>query len=208
MPDTFDGYARVLHPAGGRGGEWRGLTWSEVASQVSKPFHPDVMFQDLVGNDADRHPVLGDIAPLAGSLPLSALRSLVRFLERWVEEDEECWFAMWDGNGTWWKGAHGGDGRYDDERDLVLRSTPRVHGQGRDYFLMQGRLHDVLLLFEASGSQSPALWWPESRAWAVSTDIDAPSSYVGGSGDLIAELLRNEEIEVVPSRLGAPHDHR
>jgi hypothetical protein len=61
-------------------------------------------------------------------------------------------------------------------------------------------------LFEAAGRQSPALWWPESRAWLVSTEVDAFSTYVGGSAALIEELLATDGIEAAPSRLDAQLD--
>jgi hypothetical protein len=204
MVDGFEDYARVLHPAGGRGGESRGLRWSEVAFRLSKPFQPDVQFRHLAGDsDLYHHPILGDIEPLSGSLPIGLLRSLVTLFQRWSEEGERCWFAMWDGNGTWWKGAHSGEDPFDDERDAVLRRTPLVHTQHRDYFLMRGPLPAVLPLFDAAGSQSPALWWPEGRSWLVSTEVDAYSTYVGGSAYLIEDLLRSDEIEAVPSSLDA-----
>ncbi len=206
VPDTFEAYARVLHPAGDRGGAERGLAWSEIASRLSKPFHPDIQFRQLVGDgNLYRHPILGDIEPLSGSLPFGLLRSLVGLLQRWTDEKEGCWFAMWDGNGTWWKGAHAGD-LFDDERDMVLRATPRVHAQHRDYFLLRGALGAVVPLFDAAGGQTPALWWPENRSWLVSTEVDSFSSYLGGSGGLISELLRSKDIEAVPSRLEAPLD--
>ena len=208
MPDVFDRYARVLHPAGGRGGQSPGIAWSEVASRLSKPLHPDVQFQELAGGgDLYQHPVLGDIEPLGGSLPLDLLRSMVAFLDRWTEEGVLWWFAMWDGNGSWWKGAHGpGDDPFDDDRDRVLRATPRVHTQSRDYFLMRGPVTAIVPLFEAAGRQSPALWWPENRTSLVSTEVDAYSTYVGGSASLIEDLLESEKIEAVRSRLEAPLD--
>lgn len=205
MPDAFEDYARIFHPGGDRGGDSRGLTWSEIASRLSTQFHAEVQFRQLAGDDAYRHPILGDIEPLAGSLPSSVLRSLVGFLDRWIDRHETCWFAMWDGNGTWWKGAHG-DSPFDDERDRVLRNAPRVHTQTRDYFLMRGPLPAVLPLFDAAGGQSPALWWPESRTWLVSTEVDAFSSYVGGPVGLIEGLLRSEDLESVRIRLDAPLD--
>jgi hypothetical protein len=207
MPDTFEDYARVLHPAGDTGGDSRGLAWSEVASRLSRPFQPDVQIQQLAGvEDLYRHPVLGDIAPLAGSLPPRLLQSMVAFLGRWTGDDERCWFAMWDGWGSWWKGAHSGNDPFDDEREEVLKSTPRVRVPGRDYFLMRGVLGAVVPLADAAGGQSPSLWWPEYRSWLVSTEVDAYSSYVGGSRELIGELLRSDGIEAVPIRLDAPLD--
>jgi hypothetical protein len=197
MPDAFDAYARVFHPAGDRGGLSVGLRWSEVAARLSGPFHPDVQFRDLVGGDTQRPTILGDIEPLSGSLPVRLLRSLVGFFATWTGDDEHCWYAMWDGNGTWWKGAHGGDERFDEERDAILRKQPRVQTPHREYFLMRGPLQSVLPLYDAAGGQSPALWWSERRSWLVSTEVDAYSSYVGGSEKLVAALLRSEEIEAV-----------
>ena len=112
---------------------------------------------------------------------------------------------MWDGNGSWWKGAHSDlssegptQDPFDDERDAVLRSSPRVQTQSRDYFLMWGPLASVITLYDAAGDQSPALWWPDSRAWFFSTEVDAFSTYVGGSRQMIDELLRSDEIEAAP----------
>jgi hypothetical protein len=207
MPDGFDRYARVFHPAGERGGDSKGLGWSEVATRLSRPFENDMQFRQLVSDgDLYNHPILGDIEPLAGSLPIGLLRSLVSFLELWTGDVEPCRFAMWDGNGSWWKGSHGGDDPFDADRDAVLRATPRVAGVSREYFLMGGPLQAVLPLFEAAGRQSPALWWPESRAWLVSTEVDAFSTYVGGSAALIEELLTTDGIEAAPSHLDAELD--
>ena len=213
MPDGFEAYARVFHPAGGRGGASRGLRWAEVAARLSTSLHPEVQFQELAGPEAEQHPTLGDIQPLSGSLPLTLLHSMVGVLEQRTDEEQLCWFAIWDGNGAWWKGAHSTlttDGSrhdpIDDERDAILRSTPRVHTQHRDYFLMRGRLASVVGLYNAAGDQSPALWWPDSRAWLVSTEVDAFSTYVGGPAQLIGELLRSDEIEAVPISLDAALD--
>ncbi len=205
MVGAFERYARILHPAGGRGGQ-SSLRWAEVASRLSMPFHADVQFQQLAGEDQGPHPVLGYITPRVGSLPPELLRSLVTLLRGWTEESETCWFAMWDGNGSWWKGAHGGDGSFDDERDSVLRQAPRVHTLSRAYFLMRGDPGEVEPLYRSAGRQSPALWWPQSRSWLVSTEVDAFSTYVGGSTSLIEGLLGNQEIEAVPSGVAAPLD--
>jgi hypothetical protein len=71
---------------------------------------------------------------------------------------------------------------------------------------MKGPLAFVLPLFDAAGSQSPAIWWPESRSWLISTEVDAFSSYVGGSAPMVEELLRNVDIEASPIALDAMLD--
>ncbi len=50
-------------------------------------------------------------------------------------------------------------------------------------------------------ASSPNLWWPEDRAWLVSTEVDGLSSYIGGASNLIEMLLMSETIEAVPSSL-------
>jgi len=207
MPNVFDAYVRVLHPAGARGGERRGRSWSEVASRLGTALHPEDNFWDLVGGWADlyNNPVLGDIEPSAGRLPVPLLRSLMAVLSRHTEHDEMCYFAMWEGWGNWWKNAHGGDDPFRDERDAVLSETPRIHAPARDHFLMRGRLRAVLALEDTAG-QTPSLWWPEARSWVVSTDVDAFSTYVGGPRRLVQDLLDSDEIEAVASRPDAPLD--
>jgi hypothetical protein len=71
---------------------------------------------------------------------------------------------------------------------------------------MRGPLDGVIPLREAGAGQTPALWWPESRVWLVSTEVDAFSTYVGGSQELIDAVLNSDEIEAVSSRLDAPLD--
>jgi len=49
--------------------------------------------------------------------------------------------------------------------------------------------------------QSPNLWWPDDRAWFVATDIDYAWTYIGGSTELIDQLLADDRLEVLPARL-------
>ena len=36
-------------------------------------------------------------------------------------------------------------------------------------------------LLPAAGLPEPNLWWPADRAWRVASDIDLPSTYLGGT---------------------------
>ena len=148
---------------------------------------------------------------MEGSLPDITLRDLVDFLSGWTELDEPCWFCMWDGNGLWWKGAHGvlTDGSVevvahewliDDERDRVLRATPTAGTAQRKYFLMRGVRPSAPGLLDAAGD-SPNLWWPEGRAWLISTEVDGFSTYVGGPVDLVAALIASGAVEAFPASL-------
>jgi hypothetical protein len=45
----------------------------------------------------------------------------------------------------------------------------------------------------------PNLWWPNDRSWCVSSEIDFPYTYVGGSTKLIAEILAHPFLEAMPA---------
>jgi len=39
------------------------------------------------------------------------------------------------------------------------------------------------------------MWWPEDRAWFVSTEVDFAWSYLGGSRALVDEILVDPRLE-------------
>lgn len=45
------------------------------------------------------------------------------------------------------------------------------------------------------------LFWPGDRAWCVATEIDLDSTYVGGSVELIADLLADPRLEAFPAEV-------
>jgi hypothetical protein len=217
MPDVFEAYARVFHPAGDRGVPANGRRWADLAARNNVAFHADIAFLEVAALETAEDHALDEIAPMEGTLPLSALEALVAVLAAHGGEDEPALFCMWEGNGTWWKGAHGGlrDGpieavlatsAIDDERDRVLRSTPTVPGPSRAYFLMRGPLGSVVPLFHAAGDQTPNLWWPESRDWLVSTEVDGYSTYLGGSRALIDDLVASRRVEAFETHIAAHLD--
>jgi hypothetical protein len=68
---------------------------------------------------------------------------------------------------------------------------------------MRGPLRSIVPLFDAAGGQSPNLWWPESRAWLVSTEVDGYSTYVGGSRRPIDDLLISRVVEALETDISA-----
>ena len=48
------------------------------------------------------------------------------------------------------------------------------------------------------------MWWPDDRAWFVSTEIDFMWTYVAGSRECVDDVLGDSVLEALPS---APH-HR
>ena len=53
---------------------------------------------------------------------------------------------------------------------------------------------------------SPNIWWPADCAWCVATGIDLFDTYVGGSTECIDAVLRNPDLEALPTTLDARVD--
>jgi hypothetical protein len=51
--------------------------------------------------------------------------------------------------------------------------------------------------------QSPNLWWPEDRAWFVTSEIDFAWTYVGGDNSLVEALVSDSRLEALPVVLTA-----
>jgi len=66
---------------------------------------------------------------------------------------------------------------------------------GRSYLLFRGSISDAAYLHREFQFHPPTLWWPEDRAWFVHTEIDATSTYVGGSTMLIGRLVGEQILE-------------
>ncbi len=46
----------------------------------------------------------------------------------------------------------------------------------------------------------PEFWWPRDHSWCVNVDFDLPKTLVGGSSELITELLADDQLEVYEVR--------
>jgi hypothetical protein len=84
---------------------------------------------------------------------------------------------------------------------------PRVETPGRNFLLLHGPLASARFIGHQVTpdwfiEQSPQLIWPDDRAWCVGTEIDFDSTVVGGSTDLIDELLATKGLEALPVRAG------
>jgi hypothetical protein len=91
-----------------------------------------------------------------------------------------------------WEGFGGLD-------DSVIRE--RLKLPKRNYLLYTGEVARALESPLGPIDQSPNLWWPEDRAWFVSSEIDFAWTYVGGAESLIAALLADSRLEVLPAAL-------
>jgi hypothetical protein len=190
LPDAFDAYTRVLHPAYvGDPGELEPARWSAVASRTGRTIHPLVQFARIsnLNDDPNEQPSWGR-RPHEGRLDGADL--LAALLRRFTLRPDDCWFCLWDGFGG---------------LDMVpnLAEAPRVKVPGRTYLLFHGPL-DALASFSASGppwGDPPNIWWPDDQTWCVATEIDLESTYVGGSDECIQKILAHPDLEALPARV-------
>jgi hypothetical protein len=58
-------------------------------------------------------------------------------------------------------------------------------------------------LFTGSVNQAPGwqdgpnIWWPDNREWCVASEIDLAYTYVGGSKELIEEIVEHPALEAL-----------
>lgn len=227
IPDGLERYARILHPAhlwdedGSHAA--RSVPWSEVSAWSGKPLHRASSIHDLARRpDGSSWLREGTSLPLEGQLEPEYLDRLTELLAETTSKPKELWLLVWHGYSgpvTPYSRAPGRPTRTprgslvtDVARDAVLEISRSLTESGRKYFLRRGSIEATpddrdWSVFE----EPPSFWWPEDRAWFVSTDIDSSSTYVGGSSALIDRLLAEDGLEVFPADLndrfdGGPYD--
>lgn len=100
VPEGFDAYVRILHPADGElleSGQHRRIAWRQVAEAHGKEIHPEVDWEDLVGHlhgDGESD----EPWPYIGSLPEREHRRLAGIAARHTSSDR-YWLAWWEGFG-------------------------------------------------------------------------------------------------------------
>ena len=197
VPEGFDAYARVFHPAERQWPDrsWEKVRWSDVAEWNGKTVHPQMQFHRIANlAEPPRYPdpEWGQ-APFMGDLPEDERRSLVSILRGFTSTPERCYFCIWEGYGR----LEGWSWRW----------TPKlkVPDFGREYFLLRGPL-DAVTSFYSQWGQSPNIWWPEDRAWCVATEIDFMWTFVGGSQACIEQVVSHADLEALPITLDARVD--
>ena len=102
VPDAFESYARILHPAYRRledGGE-EAVTWATVASWTGRVAHPHMQFERIagLGDDLNQQPDWGR-RPEAGEELTAIAEPLVRVLAELTTTPQVCWVCLWEGFG-------------------------------------------------------------------------------------------------------------
>ena len=204
MPDIFESYARVFHPAYQDDGSV--VRWSELARRRGIELMGDTTFRD-VGGGLRSKGIKGEVqSPPEGVLPPEVLLTLAGSLRAHTSTADQCWFCFWEGDGALWSESHGWLRREGDSeskemmeaarrQDEVWNAAPKVRAPGRNYLLFSGPLSVVEDLTDAFNGPELNMWWPDDRAWLVSTEVDAITSYVGGSQEAIEGLFTDPELD-------------
>ena len=79
-----------------------------------------------------------------------------------------------------------------------LKTSPRFHHPGRDYFLAHGPVGTACELVGSVVAVTPSLAWPSDRAWVVATEIDFDSTLVACTAACADALVANPALEAVP----------
>jgi hypothetical protein len=215
VPAGFAGYVRVLHPSADEHG---GLaSWAQVCDRTGRVAHPLMQWHAIraaplagaqtgVSRWPGSDPVVGNLAP-------GVLARVLEVLVGSTLDPGDCYHAVWDG----WGWLHGGGAtsfayRPSDPRQIrppppsppalpeeVLAGRRLTHPH-RDYLLFRGPLRAALSIGHQVTAdwllpQSPNLLWPADRSWLLATEIDFDSTLVGGSAELVEELLQATRLE-------------
>lgn len=202
IPTGFESYVRILHPAYffiGRGFETRDIAvpWASVSQWSKNPLHATSHIQDLMlradGHDWSKQGE-GGSTPNQGQLERTSLSCLLAHLCEATTTPTKIWMLIWFG--------YGGP---PDTIGLPIEVSEAITASGRKYFL---RLGEVVPSEEEHGDSifehSPSFWWPDDRTWFVSSDIDSSCTYVGGSKELIGQILSDPALETFPADLDDP----
>ena len=201
IPDVFEAYCRVLHPAHGyeiapdRSIEnEREVTWAEIAKANGRVLHPEAQFEALVGAAKygrsqsfydHGQPPTWNSPPEEGSLELETAQQLAALLARHTSAGR-WFFAYWNG--------YGGLAVAQDAAPSFGHPWPQA---GRDHLLFEGPPRAITTMMHVDGYNSPNLWWPEDHAWLVVSDIDLDSTYIGGSRACTEECVDPQWLEVL-----------
>jgi hypothetical protein len=186
VPEGFEAYARIFHPAG-NGDPEVPVRWRDVAAANGRTAHRAMQWPSITGSfrfyNGAGQPGVWDRQPEEGALPQALVPVLIPVLSRHTATPGLCWFAVWDGWGALEPGVAEAAAFEIPHRRLFLLTGP-ITALGRS-------------LETPPWWRSPSLWWPDDRAWCVATEIDFETTYVGGTRACIAELTGHPDLEAV-----------
>ena len=183
VPPVFDAYARLFHPA--RAEDGSPVRWEAVAAWSGRTVHALAQWVPMSYPRGSRLSAQPFVAPPPdGDFPSATLAALCDVLARHTATPELCYFGVWEGYG--WIPRDGS-------------RVAKLEVENRAYLLLRGPLSGVgeigYWLGDYFQQQAPDLAWPSDRSWYVAGDTDLYSTYLGGSPELVRELLADERLE-------------
>ena len=203
--EGYDAYARIYHKAEIQAPNmsWEPVRWLELARANNRSVHPEMSFREVAGLERDEHRRgLREPSRYMDQVECSALMNV---LGRFTTTPERCYFAVWHGYGGMFNKEHL-EQFYGELAGLrIRRATVQLTFRGPDHILFSGPLEAVMDFQGWIGDrwfgQAPEIWWPEDRAWCVSSDIDAMFTCLAGSHGCIKAVLDTPELEALPTQL-------
>ena len=203
VPRGFEAYAKILHPVPVGSGGSETIRWAEVSRWSQVPLHPAIQWHEVTLPEVVTSLPIpwSNQGPREGSLSRDYTEALIEDLTPFTSGP--CFFAIWEGYGS--AGVHPQSEPRGASYVERSRRCPTIRLPWRDYEVFEGALPGAVAL-DASGRrfQSPNLWWTEDHSWCVASEIDLPWTFVGGSRDLINELLHDSRLEALPVLPGDP----
>lgn len=209
VPRGIDAYARIFHPLL-MTDQWpvpqeSAIRWADVAAAFGTAMHPLVNLDGLA-----RRPWSGeaDIVtptgarykwPAGGLIPPDLLTHLVETLAKFTTTPDVGVAGIWEGFGGY-----------------TFPPGPRLELPHRNHVLFEvgaTAFSDPTWLDRAiwcrtpdDRPQTPAILWPDDRAWVLTNDVDDEYSFIGGSRDLIDALVADPATECLEIPAGAAVD--
>jgi hypothetical protein len=179
VPPRYEAYARVMHRVRVDGVTVR---WRDAAELRGFVPHAEMRVTDVLGA---HH---GDSTSLLQGQSVGVFPQFDTLCEvlRPHTSSEELVVGLWEG----FVHEH--------------RSPGLLELSHRWYFLAEIPVDDCAAARRLVRGFTPNIVWPQDRAWFFNTDIDALSTYVGGSEAAIASVLGCEDLET----FRAAPDHR
>jgi hypothetical protein len=211
VPDLFDAYVKILHPAYAEeatcdGPVSRPVKWTKLSAWSRKPLNSSTCIDDLLSRADGLVWEERGSRPRQGRLDPEYLTRLAEILSRDTKTPQDLWLLVWAGYGSL-------KALRDEEVELQINSSWR--GTGRSYLLFHGSIDDICALGGGVKGQGagvppsgdfPNFWWPGDRSWFVTTDIDSFSTYVGGSASLVERLSGDDLLETATASLDDLYD--
>lgn len=201
-------------PVTGNEIEYESCSWATAAQAFGTHMHPQAQYPRLTKQDPhNMEPKLATDGwrysqPRTGNLTSLTLGVLASVLANYTTTPNSGVAAIWEGYGRLIDSGRGskepGTGVL--PREIALGPRLSLDGGTWNYFLFgagaSAFVEDSWLgrspWIDTHFEQSPTYLWPDDQSWALHTNVDLDSSIIGGSQELINQLLQTPGVEVLP----------